>query len=195
MATEFKIGRLRYTWRGYWDTGVEYNRDAVVHYNGKTYLALDPHTSTDFYSDLTYIRPSDGASLPRWLLMVDGRAWKTAWEPSTYYFFGNIVTYGGVVYICTDEHTSGPSQLDLTKWTTYSQFDHWDSIWAPSSVYGYGDIVRYGGIVYRCIADHVSAATASLGLEADQDLPLQTNSKWEIVNVSKVIHQRVYSMN
>lgn len=175
MATEFKIGRLRYTWRGYWDTGVEYNRDAVVHYNGKTYLALDPHTSTNFYSDLTYIRPSDGASLPRWLLMVDGRVWKSAWEPTTYYFFGNIVTYGGVVYICTDEHTSGPSQIDLTKWTTYSQFDNWDSTWAPSSVYGYGDIVRYGGIVYRCTVDHVSAATIALGLEDDL-------SKWEIVN-------------
>jgi hypothetical protein len=182
MASEFKIGRLRYTWKGYWDTDVDYNRDAVVHYNGKTYVCLDPHTSTNFYSDLTYIRPSDGASLPRWLLMVDGRAWKTAWEPNTYYYFGNIVTYGGIVYICTDQHTSGSTQLDLTKWTTYSQFDNWESSWTTSTVYSYGDIVKYGGIVYRCIVDHISASTSALGLEADQGLPTQENSKWEIVN-------------
>ena len=174
MSAEFKIGRLRYTWRGYWDTNVDYNRDAVVSYNGKTYVCLFPHTSTNFYEDLTYTNPVEG-DVPRWLLMIDGRAWKQAWEPNTYYFFGNIVTYGGVVYICTDQHTSGSSQLDLSKWTTYSSFDNWSSNWTPSSVYGLGDIVRYGGIVYRCITDHVSAATVALGLEVDQ-------SKWEIVN-------------
>ena len=174
MSAEFKIGRLRYTWRGYWDTNVEYNRDAVVSYNGKTYVCLFPHTSTNFYEDLTYSNPTEG-SVPRWLLMVDGRAWKQAWEPNTYYFFGNIVTYSGIVYICTEQHTSGASQLDLTKWAPYSSFDNWDSNWTTSAVYGLGDIVRYGGIVYRCTTDHVSASTTSLGLEADQ-------SKWEIVN-------------
>ena len=174
MSAEFKIGRLRYTWKGYWDTNVFYNRDAVVQYNGKTYVCLYPHTSTNFNADLTYYDSVEG-SVPRWLLMVDGRAWKQAWEPNTYYFFGNIVTYGGIVYICTDEHTSSATQLDLTKWTTYSQFDNWDGSWAPNSVYGHGDIVRYGGIVYRCVVDHVSATSAALGLEKDQ-------SKWKIVN-------------
>lgn len=174
MSTEFKIGRLRYTWRGYWDTNVEYNRDAVVSYSGKTYVCLYPHTSTNFNADLTYYDSVEG-SVPRWLLMIDGRAWKQAWEPETYYFFGNIVTYSGVVYICTDEHTSGVSQIDLTKWATYSQYDNWDSLWSPDSVYGIGDIVRYGGIVYRCVLDHVSAASDAIGLEADQ-------SKWEVVN-------------
>ena len=174
MSAEFKIGRLRYTWKGYWDTNVEYNRDAVVNYNGKTYVCLYPHTSTNFYEDLTYSNPVEG-NVPRWLLMIDGRAWKQAWEPNTYYFFGNIVTYGGIVYICTDQHTSAAAQIDLSKWTTYSSFDNWDSNWTATTVYGLGDIVRYGGIVYRCIEDHVSSGSTAAGLEADQ-------AKWEVVN-------------
>ncbi len=174
MAEEFKIGRLRYTWKGYWADGIFYNRDAVISYEGKTYVCLEPHTSTNFQADLTYVT-GGGESRPRWLLMIDGRAWKQAWEPDTYYFVGNIVTYSGVVYICATQHTSGPTAIDLTKWTVYSQFDNWSSNWTPLTVYGFGDIVRYGGIVYRCTVDHVAASSTSAGLEADL-------SKWEVVS-------------
>ncbi len=171
---EFKIGRLRFTWRGQWSTGTFYNRDAVSQFNGKTYVCLEPHDSTDFYADLNFINQA-GASTPRWTQMLDGRVWKQAWEPNTDYALGNIVTYGGVVYICTTEHTSGSSVIDLTKWTTYSRFDNWNTAWATSTAYGIGDIVKYGGIVYRCVTNHVSNSSSGNGLEADQ-------SKWEIVN-------------
>ncbi len=171
---EFKSGRLRFTWRGQWSTGTFYNRDAVSQFNGKTYVCLEPHDSTDFYADLNFINQA-GASTPRWTQMLDGKVWKQEWEPNTEYSLGNIVTYGGVVYVCTTEHTSGSSVIDLTKWTTYSRFDKWNNAWSTSTAYGIGDIVKYGGIVYRCVTNHVSDGSASNGLEADQ-------SKWEVVN-------------
>jgi hypothetical protein len=99
MAQEFKIGRLRYTWRGEWNSGITYNRDAVSQFNGKTYICLEPHTAqADFYDDLYYVTVA-GASTPRWILMLDGKAWKSNWLPNTDYALGNIVTYGGVVYV------------------------------------------------------------------------------------------------
>jgi hypothetical protein len=171
---EFKIGRLRFTWKGQWATGTFYNRDAVSQYNGKTYVCLEPHTSGDFYDDIAHVNEA-GASTPYWTLMLEGKEWKQAWEPTTFYSLGNIVTYGGVVYVCTEQHTSGSAQIDLTKWDTYSRFDNWNNAWATASVYGVGDIVKYGGIVYRCTVNHLSNASASAGLEADQ-------SKWEVVN-------------
>lgn len=175
MAQEFKIGRLRFTWKGEWNDATFYNRDAIVQYDGKCYVCKEPHTSqANFYSDLNFVTPSL-AQQPRWELMLDGVAWKQDWTPSTFYSLGNIVKYGGTVYVCTEEHTSGTTQIDLSKWTTYSQFDNWNSAWTTSTVYGVGDIVKYGGIVYRCITNHVSAATSASGLEADQ-------SNWEIVN-------------
>ncbi len=175
MAAEFKIGRLRYTWKGQWNDGVFYNRDAVSQYEGKTYVCKEPHTSSsNFYDDLYYVT-GGGASTPRWELMIDGRAWKEEWTPSTFYSIGNIIRFGGVVYICTEAHTSGLTTIDLTKWDTYAQFDNWNTAWAISTVYGFGDIVKYGGIVYRCVEDHTSADNITDGREAD-------NYKWEVVN-------------
>ena len=98
MAAEFKINRLRFTWAGPWTASTFYNRDAVVSYNGKTYVCLVPNTSSNsFNAELNFIT-SGGASTPYWQVVIDGRVWKQAWAPSTYYFTGNIVTYGGTVY-------------------------------------------------------------------------------------------------
>jgi hypothetical protein len=174
MAQEFKIGRLRYTWRGQWNSGVAYNRDAVTQYNGKTYICLEPHTAqSNFYDDLEYVTLG-GASTPRWELTIDGRVWKTQWLPNTFYSQGNLVKYGGIVYICTIPHTSSSEEITLANWDTYSSFDNWNTAWSINTVYGVGDVVKYGGIVYRCIANHESSATTALGLEDDQ-------SSWEIV--------------
>ena len=172
---EFKIGRLRFTWAGAWTTGTFYNRDAVASYNGKTYVCLTPHTAADFYDDFYHVDPVDGSPTPYWTLMLDGKQWKQDWLPNTYYSLGNIVKYGGIVYFCSIKHTSGASQIDLSKWTTLASFDNWHTSWVPSTVYGLGDVVKYGGIVYRCTANHLSAVNTAAGLEVDQ-------GKWDVVN-------------
>jgi hypothetical protein len=175
MAQEFKIGRLRFTWRGQWAAAVTYNRDAIVQYQGKSYVCLTPHTSaTNFYDDLNFIT-GEGGLAPRWDLVIDGRQWRDEWQPNTFYSLGNIVKYGGRAYLCVEQHTSGSSQIDISKWDTYSSYDSWNVNWSTGTVYGVGDIVKYGGIVYRCIQNHLSSVSAAQGLETDQ-------SKWEIVH-------------
>jgi hypothetical protein len=177
MAAEFKINRLRFTWAGPWTASTFYNRDAVVSYNGKTYVCLVPNTSSNsFNADLNYITPG-GASTPYWGLVVDGRVWKQSWTPSTYYFTGNIVTYGGTVYNCITQHTS-TTTFDATKWTTISQSSAWRTNWTPNVSYGLGDVVKYGGIVYQCNTIHTSAPTIALGLE-NNNLDI---GKWTIIN-------------
>tara|TARA_Y100000389_G_scaffold204864_1_gene260256 strand:+ start:6854 stop:15034 length:8181 start_codon:yes stop_codon:yes gene_type:complete len=187
MAQEFKIGRLRYTWRGEWADAVVYNRDAVVQYNGQTYICMEPHTAqANFYDDLNYVT-GGGASTPRWLLTIDGRVWKNAWQPNTFYSRGNIVKYGGIVYICTIPHTSESQELTGANWDTYSSYDNWNNAWTVSTVYGVGDIVKYGGIVYRCIYNHISASTTDAGLEVNLDYTQElgedsTYGAWQVVN-------------
>ena len=46
--------------------------------------------------------------------------------------------------------------------------------WAPATLYRINDLVRYNGKVYKALNQHVSAATALLGLEANQ-------SDWAII--------------
>ncbi len=170
MASEFKISRLRYDWVGEWETTTTYKRDDLVQYEGKTYICLEPHTSTSNFYDALYFPVT-----PYWELMVDGRKWKNAWEPLTQYSLGNIVQYGGLLYICSEAHTSGANEIDTSKWQIFSRAGKWNSDWETNTVYGIDDIVKYGGIVYKCIDDHVSAGTTSDGLEVDL-------SKWTILN-------------
>lgn len=163
---EFKIGRLRYTWKGAWAPTTFYNRDAVVQYEGKTYVCLEAHTSTtDFYAELNYVTPS-GAQEPRWLKMLDGTSWKGEFLPGTYYSLGNLITYGGTVYQCTVPHTASTT-LTEANWTVGITSTNFRGEWMPFSAYGVGDQVKYGGTVYNCVTGHVSAVDYTLGLEVD----------------------------
>jgi len=149
---EFKLARLRFTWNGTWAPSTVYNRDAIVQYNGKTYVCLVPNTSSSaFTTDLN-------APIPLWSLLIDGKSWQGAWTANgTYYTVGAIVTFGGAVYICTTSNTSSSSfASDQTNWTLYVQNDKWEGAWAANTQYGIGDIVNFDGIVYRCIVDHTS---------------------------------------
>ena len=161
MAAEFKIGRLRYTWAGTWAPGTDYSRDDVVLKDGKAYTCLIPNTSsTNFYTDLN-------ATFPCWQKTSDGKTWTGTWSTGQMYGPGQIVIFGGLVYNCITSHTSTTFLADAANWTEYAEFDAWHPVWTTDTAYGLNDVVRWGGIVYKCIANHVSAASTTLGLEAN----------------------------
>lgn len=171
MASEFKIGRLRYTWKGIWTTTTFYNRDAVVSYNGKTYVCIVPHTSTDFYANYQNIEPS-GEVKPYWVIMLEGTSWKGDWLPSTLYTLGAIVLYGGTVYKCVVNHTS-TSTITLANWESYAIVNStWIGNYSLNHFYKIGDTVKYGGIVYRCTVEHTSSNVVTY----------PTYINWEIVD-------------
>jgi hypothetical protein len=176
--SEFKINRLRYTWEGSWETDTVYKRDSVVEFQGKSYVCIEPHTSTNFFNDLEFETPA-GEKIPRWTLMIDGRTWRDNWLTDTIYYPGNIVRYNGVVYIATEFHTS-QNEIDLSNWAIYTELDLWDTVWQTNKFYSVGDIIRYGGIVYRCKFNHTSASSINLGLEIDLNLEDSTLTKWEV---------------
>ena len=173
---EFKIGRLRFAWEGEWFPATTYNRDAIIQYNGKMYACLTPHTSSiDFYNELYAVRPGDGAPTPYWQLVMPGKTWKGEWRPDVKYSLDNIIVYGGVVYLCNEDHTSDTFILDQGYWDTFLETGNWNTDWAPITAYGVRDIVKYGGIVYSCTENHLSSDNIIDGLELDSD-------KWEIFN-------------
>lgn len=162
---EFKIGRLRFSWQGTWQSEFDYNRDMIVQYNGKSYVCIVPHTSGDFNQDIVHYTPA-GEFTPYWSKMVDGRSWVGTWNTNTSYGDGNIVIFGGIAYLCIQPHNSG-STFVLENWNIYGDFNIWKGNWTVSTVYGIGDIIKYGGVNYICTAEHTSSATIELGLEPD----------------------------
>ena len=105
----FKISKIRYTWKGAWAQATSFIKDDVVSYGGKTYVCLVTHTSsTAFATDL---------AAANWVLMFDGYVWRGNWAASTLYNVGDTVKWGGIVYRCITSHTSatyvGPTFLGL----------------------------------------------------------------------------------
>jgi len=171
---EFKLGRIRFVWKGDWAASTTYYVDDVIRYGGKTYICAVGHTSADnFYTDLSY-NPT------KWNQMSDGQEWRADWSADRFYKVNDLVKYGGLIYICNESHTSAATvdlglEADQAKWTLYAEGLDWKGSWQTSTRYKVNDLVRYGGYTYVCNEGHESAATVSSGLENDQ-------AKWDSFN-------------
>jgi hypothetical protein len=161
---EFKLGRIRFVWKAAWATGTTYYKDDVIRFGGKVYVCQIGHTaSLDFNTDLD-INPT------KWNLMSDGQRWTGDWTINYPYEEGDLVKYGGTIYVCIDGHISAATaslglEANSGDWNQFVEGTDWKGVWTVSTRYKLNDIVRYGGINYVCITGHTSAATAALGLE------------------------------
>lgn len=171
---EFKLGRIRFVWKNVWTTATQYFQDDVIAYGGKVYICVIGHISAGtFFTDFN-INP------PKWNLVSDGQTWKGDWQPQVEYIFDDIVKYGGKLYICQTVHTSAQDstiglEADIANWQVYAEGVEWKGDWAVNFDYKQNDQVKYGGTTYVCNQNHISAATTTLGLEANQ-------SNWDIFN-------------
>jgi hypothetical protein len=169
---EFKLGRIRFVWKAEWATGITYYKDDVIRFGGKVYVCQIGHTAAaDFNTDLD-INPT------KWNLMADGQRWRDEWTTGAAYEEGDLVKYGGTIYICIDGHTSAATaalglEANSGDWNQFVEGTDWKGTWTVLTRYKLNDITRYGGINYICILGHTSAGAPSLGLENDI-------AKWEV---------------
>jgi hypothetical protein len=171
---EFKLGRIRLVWQGDWSTSTTYVVDDVVRVGGNSYICVRNHTASALFETDLNFNPT------YWNLVAAGLEWRGDWATSTYYNSGDQVKYGGVVYICTDAHTSASTtasglEADQGKWDTLAASLFWRQDWAIGTRYRVNDLIVYGGNTYVCNLAHTSAATLASGLEADQ-------GKWDEFN-------------
>jgi hypothetical protein len=163
---EFKLGRIRFVWKDQWVAGTIYYKDDVIRFGGKVYVCQVGHTaSVNFNTDLDIV-PT------KWNLMSDGQRWTGDWTTNQPYQEGDLVKYGGTIYVCIDGHTSAATatlglEANSGDWNQFVEGTDWKNDWTVSTRYKFNDIVRYGGINYICIVGHTSAATVALGLETN----------------------------
>ena len=165
---EFKLGRIRFIWKGAWSTGTQYYKDDVIRYGGRTYICILGHTASGTF---------EADQSTKWNNLADGQEWKSDWSLSTIYKPNDIVKYGSLLYVCNTGHTSASTtsdglELDQSKWDLWTEGFDWKGVWGVSTRYKVNDIVAYGGDLYLCTEKHTSAASTSDGLELD-------NAKWD----------------
>jgi len=171
---EFKLGRIRFVWKGAWASGTVYYKDDIVRHGGRTYYCAVGHTASTLFT-------TDEAT--KWNLFTDGSAFLGDWVAGTYYKQNDIVKYGGYIYIANTAHTAevdggtpGKLETDQAKWDLFAEGFDWKNIWTVATIYKVNDLVKYGGTVYLCNTAHTSSSTFAAdadGLEADQ-------SKWDV---------------
>ena len=150
-------------------TVTAYTKDDVIRYGGKSYSCLTSHAAdANFYVDL---------ASTRWSLMTDGTQWTSNWLASNVYKIGDLVKYGGNLYIANSGHTSSSTipnfYNDIANWDLYSAGFSWEGIWQGTEFYKINDVVSFGGNAYLCNTQHTSGTATTAGWETHE-------SKWTL---------------
>ena len=100
---DFRLGRLKFNWRGAWQASTSYVIDDIVSFKGNTYVCVVNHTSA---ADETQWATTDlNVGTPKWELHTPGVRNLGPWGPNTFYAVNDIISYGANQYICvTDSH-------------------------------------------------------------------------------------------
>ena len=162
---DFKLGRIKFKWRGDWAVSTAYLIDDIVKYGGNTYVVLSNHTSqssvANFYTDL---------SAGKYGLHTEGLFFKGDWAGSTFYKLNDLVKYGAYQYRCKLQHTSATDFAIGSNWEVYAEGLQWEDSYSSSTTYQDGDVVSYGGYTYV----YVNATPSSGNTPTD-------NSYWDVV--------------
>ena len=162
---DFKLGRIKFKWRGDWAISTAYLIDDIVKYGGNTYVVTSNHTSqssiANFYTDLTAAKYS---------LHTEGLFFKGDWASSTFYKLNDLVKYGAYQYRCILQHTSAGSFAIGSNWQVFTEGLQWEDSYNSGTTYQDGDVVSYGGYVYV----YINATPASGQTPTD-------NAYWDVV--------------
>ena len=139
---DFRLGRLKFKWRGDWAASTAYVIDDIVKYGANAYVCTTNHTSAasenSFYS----------SDLGNWDLHTEGLRNRGDYQTTgVWYALNDLVKYGNTVYRATTAHI-GPASFDFTKWAVYSEGLNFEDTWSSATVYQKGDIVTFGGYTY-----------------------------------------------
>jgi hypothetical protein len=140
---EFKLGRIKFVWKGPWQASTPYYKDDVVLVGGVSYMCINAYTSSATFSSDTV----------NWQQMAGGTKFvQGGWTASTAFNFGDLVTVNGNVYYCNTAHTSASTWLtDISNWTLYVPGVKFRGVWASGNVpYFVNDLVKYGPDIYIC---------------------------------------------
>ena len=160
---DFRLGRLKFNWRGDWAAGTAYVIDDIVKFGANTYVAIANHTSV---SSAAQWYATDAGS---WQLHTEGIYNTGDWAAATFYKLNDIAKYGNVLYRTTTPHLS-TSTFDSAKFAAYLDGLKFEDTWDSATEYQKGDIVTYGGYSYV-------ALTTSIAIQPNNGI----GNQWDIL--------------
>ena len=143
---DFRLGRLKFKWRGDWTASTAYVIDDIVKYGANSYVCVKNHTSANAEASFYAVDVAGN----NWDLQGEGTQAKGDWAATTWYKINDVVKYGNTQYRCTSGHTS-QATFDTTKFEVYVEGLNFEDSWTANDPYQKGDIVTYRGYSYICL--------------------------------------------
>ena len=153
---DFRLGRLKFNWRGDWTVATAYVIDDIVKFGANTYVCVSNHTSV---SNEAQWYSGDGA---RWQVHTEGIFNRGDWADATFYRLNDIVKYGNDQYRVTVAHTSSGT-FASANFISYVNGLKFEDSWDAAVEYQSGDIVTFGGYSYVALDTSTGAAPNNLG--------------------------------
>jgi hypothetical protein len=183
---DFKLGRIKFKWRGNWAVDTAYLIDDVVKYGGNTYVCTTNHTSpsaeTGFYDGY----PDSSTNLQYWSLQSEALFFKGDLLTSTFYKLNDLVSYGQRKYRCIVAHTTSTDVLETNNWELYQDGYDYKGDYTVTTYYKVNDIVKYGANLWICTTAHTSSGSAGAFDESKFSLyteGLQFEDSWSTSTV------------
>ena len=125
---DFRLGRLKFKWRGDWAASTAYVIDDIVKFGANSYVCTTNHTSIQ-RQNLHY-----SGRLSNWDLHTEGlkqrRLARWNWANNRCLVCSNdVVKYGNTVYRCTTAHCH-LLHFDFIKWALYSEGLNFEDTWS-----------------------------------------------------------------
>lgn len=161
---DFRLGRLKFNWKGAWASSTAYVIDDIISFKGNTYVCVVNHTSAS--SQTSWASTDLNISTPRWQLHVPGVRIMGAWTENTFYAVNDLISYGANQYLCVANHTSSANETlfysNISNWSLYTSGISYKGDWTSSAWYKLNDVVKYGNTLYLTITSHTSGITFDL---------------------------------
>jgi len=131
---------------GTWDSSADYVPGALVRYNGIVYKCVTAHAAGALLED----NASD------WEVFFDNIQYVGEFVGGAPYRKNDLVKSGGTLFRCTESHTSGPNDIDSTKFDVELPGFDFDGEWDSNTYYQVGDVVIYSGNAYYALKNNVN---------------------------------------
>ena len=140
------------TWSG---SSVHYRLNDIVKYGASLFICTTAHNSTATFATANF------ATFVNGLEYVPGGS--NAWSSATTYVTGDIVAYGGNLYVATQIGSNQNPVTATTYWSLYTSGFSYQGAWSSVTNYKIGQVVNLGGYTYLALADNTQNVLTATG--------------------------------
>lgn len=139
-------------YRGNFTSNLRYNLNDLVKFGGSIWRCNESHQSGD---DSTLDFNQD-----YWDIEIPGQNFAGVWNVDTGYGTGDIVRFGGRVYVASQPNQGLTPSVETLDWTLLAKGFDYAGDWTSVNDYTIGQVVRHGGVLY-------AANTATVGIDLE----------------------------